>query len=206
VKLSTSEPDHPVLIFLKKNAVILDVIQEKLLKIVDGFLQYSISPHFETFEEVVVHWMRTAGERELLLNSVLNDENVVPDEVIYQLMLLIEMVHYIQQLRLYTRHGVILFSADELRQFNVTQEMLREYVTTDAIKKLLCNQIEKVTRAYAVIKTLSPAQRRQLSHLIIRCEMTKALFDEIQKSDFCVLENLILLTPLRCAWIAFRSG
>lgn len=202
----TAQPNHPVMLLLQKNLTdsSLEKIQNRLLKIIDGFEQNSISSHFETFEDVVIHWMRTAGERELVLNELLHEETI-SSEIIYQLMLLLELVNYVQYLRLYIRHQVIYFSRDELQKFYVTESMLSEYVTTDAIKKLLQQQVEKIERAYAEMKKLTREQRKLLSHLITRCEMAYQTLKEIQKSDFCVLENLIKLTPVRYWWIAFRS-
>jgi len=207
VKLTVDKSDHPALVLLQKNVEMsrLEKIQESLLKIIDGFEQLAVTSHFDTFEEVVVHWMRTAGERELLLNILLHEKEIISVEMMYQLTMLIEMVHYIQHLRWYIRHDVICFPNDEMQQFNVTQALLGDYVTTNSIKKLLQHQSEKVERAYSSMKELSSKQRNQLSHLMIRCEIAHTVFDEIQKSDFCVLENLIVLTPLRYWWIAFRS-
>lgn len=202
----TGQPDHPVMLLLQKSVADapLEKIQNRLFKIIDGFEQNTISPHFEIVEDVIIHWMRTAGERELLLNELLHEETISL-EIIYQLMLLIEIVNYIQYLRLYTRHQVIYFSNDELEKCNVTQNMLADYITTDAIKKLLQLQVEKVERTYAEMKKLSREHRKILSHLVTRCEIAYQTLKEIQKSDFCVLENLIKLTPVRYWWIAFGS-
>lgn len=204
-KLMTGSPDHPVMILLQQNLIDKENVQNILLNIIDGFEQSSISANFATFEDVVVHWMRTAGERELLLKELLLNDEMISEEMIYQLMLILEIVNYLQHLRLYTRHDLVYFSMDELQQFNVTANMLHEYVTTEQIKNLLQHQVEKVNRAYAEMKKLSAKQRKELSHWIIRCEIAYTILQEIQKSDFRVLENLIILTPLRYWWIAFRA-
>ncbi len=209
-KLGLNKSDHPVMILLQQDLVNveknIEKIQARLLKIIDGFEQASFKAPFETFEEVVVHWMRTAGERELLLNEILGHQEIISDEMIYQLMLVVEIVNYIQHLRLYIRHDVIYFSTDELQKFAVTQAMLSEFVTTEQIKNLLAHQTEKVERGYLVLNDLSKKQRAALSHLVIRCKMARAVLQEIQGSEFRVLENLIKLTPLRYGWIALRSG
>lgn len=207
LKLTIDKSDHPALILLQQNVekTQLEEIQENLLKIIDGFEQLAVTSQFDTFEEVVVHWMRTAGERELLLNTLLHTQEIISVEMMYQLTMLIELVHYAQHLRAYIRHDVICFPRDEMQKFDVTQAMLSEYVTIASIKKLLQHQAEKIERVYSGMKELSSTQRHQLSHLIIRCEIAHTVFDEIQKSDFRVLENLIVLTPLRYWWIAFRS-
>lgn len=204
-KLTENKSDHPVLVLFQENSMHLEKIQDRLFKIIDGFEQNAILSIFKTFEDIVIQWMRTAGERELLLNEILLSEKNISHEMLYQCMLILEIANYVQHLRRYVRHDLIYFSADEMEQFHVSQSMLSEYVTTEQIKKLLQHQVEKVERAYAVTKELSTKQRKSLSHLIIRCEMARAVLSEIQKSDFRVLESLIRLTPLRYAWIAFRG-
>ncbi len=205
-QLTEGRPDHPVMVLLQKNVIPTEKIQNRLFNIIDGFEQNSLSSHFETFDEVVVHWMRTAGERELLLQALVQKEETMSPDIIYQLMLLIEIVNYVQHLRLYVRHAMFYFSQDELQKCNVTPSMLTEYITTDAIKKLLQHQTEKIERVYAEIKKLSLPERKMLSQLVVRCEIAYQTFREIQKSQFCVLENLIKLTPLRYWWIVFRCS
>ena len=196
----TKPSHHPVLVVLQ-NAL---SSSQRLEKIIDGFQQMIIPSSFETFEDVVIQWMRTAGERELLINDILNVDKIISNEIIYQLMLVIEIVNYIQHLHRYMHHHAIYFAQDEMKRFAVTEDMLNVYVTTDAIKNLLRYQVEKVERAQAVINTLSREQRTALRYLLVCSEMAQATLRVIQESDFKVLENFISLTPLRYWWIGFK--
>ncbi len=74
---------HPILIALQKDSKNLPLIQKRFLNIIDGFEQNSIPKLFEKFEDVVVYWMKTAGERELLINELLGNEGVIQKEDIY---------------------------------------------------------------------------------------------------------------------------
>lgn len=197
---------HPVLVLLRATVPHHDFLGEKLGAIIDGVEQNLALDGFATFSDVVVHFMRTAGERELLLQKILGQEEIIPRETLYQLMLIIEMVNYLQHLHRYVQRGYIFFPADELVQFQVTVKMLQAFKTTPAICKLLQHQAEKVMQAYAqVAKQLTRQQQQQLSHLWVRCEIARATLSEIQASDFTVLENYIGLTPLRYSWIAWWS-
>src|SRR6185312_11561717 len=121
--------DHPVLSMLQNQLP----NPSRLEKIIDGFQQIIIPAPFATFEDVVIQWMRTAGERELLICDMLCPEKIVDDEVIYQLMLVIEIVNYLQHLHRYIRHHAIYFASDEMQRFGVTEEMFSEFVTTEPI-------------------------------------------------------------------------
>ena len=204
-KLTEGKPDHPVLLFLLERwGEGVAFLQEKLLAIIDGVEQGSIPAPFATFEDIVVHYMRTAGERELLLQALL--QAPLTSEKLFQAMLVIELVNYLQHLHRYVRRNLIYFATDEMNQFGVHAAMFAEFKTTNEIKKLLQHQAEKVERAYTeVLPCLSADQGDQLSHWLIRCEIARKTLAEIQKSDFAVLENFITLTPLRFWWVAWRA-
>jgi len=187
--------DHPVLIFLKQ----FNLPKENLLAMIDGIAESLHPAPFATFEDVVIHLMRSAGNRELLLTQKSSAE------IVYQLMLVIELTHYLQHLRFYLQHNVVYFPADELVKFNVTLSMLNQLKMTPQIKNLLLYQIEKIERAYQAAKSaLRSDERVELSSLIIRAEMAKVLLKEIQRSDFSMFDQVISLTPIKHWWIAFR--
>lgn len=199
------EAHHPAMILMDSRIRGNDMSLQ-LLTIIDAFEANLMPAPFDTFEDVVIHFMRTAGQREELIYDLQKKDETVSTEVIYQFMLVVELVNYIQYLRAYLRRDIIYFPEDELMKFRVSNEMLRELKTTTEIKNLLLHQAEKVHRAYHdALAKLSRRDRRALSHLLIRCEMALATLREIEKSEFCVLENLITLTPVRYWWIACRT-
>ncbi len=191
-------PDHPVAKELQKIIPQFSLAPEKFIELIDGVEQGLSFATFANFEDVVIHFMRTAGVRELLIYDVVQKNKSVSVETIYQFMLVIELVKYIQYLRRYVRRGLIYFSEDELKKFHVTPALLAEYKTTTEIINLLKFQAEKVERAYAKIS----AAQTELAFFIVRAKMASATLKEIQASHFCVLENFIDLTPLRKWWTA----
>jgi phytoene synthase len=206
VRLCEGTPDHPVMLLLQACVKQPASIQEKLFSIIDA-LEDNLHPApFATFEEVVIHFMRTAGQRELLIYELLQKDNAISAEKIYQLMLVAELVNYVQHLHDYVQREIIYFPLDELEQFQVTNQMLHELKTTPELKKLLQHQAEKIKQAYAKgFENVVPSQRAALSSLLIRCEIAFVTLKEIQASEYTVMENLIHLTPLRSWWIAWRK-
>lgn len=172
---------------------------------IDGIEQALAFQSFDTFEDLVVHMMRTGGARELLLIDLLELSEKIPEEIIYQFSMVIELVKYIQCLRHYIRRGLIMFPRDELQKFQVSTDLLDAYKTTPEIKNLLASQVEKITRAYQQAnESLTPLMREQVKHLRARCDLSLATLREIQQSGFTVLENFIQLTPLKMWWVAYR--
>ncbi|MHB1948496.1 MAG: squalene/phytoene synthase family protein [Gammaproteobacteria bacterium] len=205
IKIQDGKPTHPVAIGLQDSLKKFSLSPLPLIEIIEGLEQNLTLPSFEKFEDVVIHFMRTAGKREWMIASVLleQDESLNP-EAIYQVALVIELTQYLQNLRRYVRRGLIYFSQDDLQRFKVSEAQLREFKTTKNIVELLQFQVEKITRAYQKAQELlTSKQREQLLNIIVRCEIARAILHAIQTSHYSVLENFINITPLRCWWIAY---
>ncbi len=197
IKVPQGLAHHPVAIAMQ-HAGLTDA--HKFFDIIDGIEQTLAFQSFNTFEDLVVHIMRTGGARELLLMDLL--EIPVPEEMIYQCSLVIESVKYIQYLRQYLRRGFIMFPQDELQKFNISNELLCAYKTTSEIKDFLAFQSEKIIRAYEKVQAF--LMRSEFKHLRARCDLSLAALREIQQSGFTVLENFIQLTPLKMWWVAYK--
>lgn len=203
IKIKDAEPSHPIARDLKHTLGSINPL--RLIELIDGLEQNLALPQFERFEDVMIHFMRTAGARELLIADVLQKDSVISADIIYQLAFVIEFVHYLQHLHRYVKRGLIYFSQDELAKFDVIDVMFHQYKTTPNIRNLLECQAEKVNRFFQKASSdLSDNSRSQLANIIIRCQMAMAILKEIQASDFKVLENFINITPLRYWWIAWR--
>lgn len=187
IKIRDGQPTHPVSLALQPSIDTFHLPSLKLIEMIDG-MEQNLSPlSFSSFEEVVIYFMRTAGVRECLIAAV---SQCYEEEIIYQGMLVVELVNLIQNFRRYQHRDLMYFATDELRQF-------------PDIKKLLHYQAEKVERAYVKMREQStPKIRLGLSSLRIRVEIAHALCKEIEASNFPVLQQFIDLTPLRKWWIA----
>jgi phytoene synthase len=187
IKIFQGQPNHPVSICLQQ----YKINPEKLLSMIDGMEQNLSHLVFATYDEVIVHFMRTAGERELLFANVLQVE--MSKEQIYQCMLVIELSQYLQYLRKYVQRDLIYFSEDELKKFTVQRLDFQNFKTTAEIRALLQFQFEKIKRVN--VKSVP-------KFFQVRVEIANATAKEIASSQFAVLENFIDLTPLRRWWIS----
>jgi phytoene synthase len=202
IKIPQGLASHPVTRAMSDTGLI-DI--QRYFDIIDGIEQTLAFQSFDTFEDLVVHIMRTGGARELLLLDLLDLSDKIPQEIIYQYSMVVELVKYIQCLRHYVRRGLIMFSRDELGKFQISTELLQGFKTTPEIKNFLAYQVEKITQAYQKANaSLTPLMRDRLKHLRARCDLSLATLREIQRSGFMVLENFIQLTPLKMWWVAYR--
>lgn len=194
VKVHRGTPDHPVSICLQKNKV----NAEQLLLLIDGFEQCLSYLSFATYDEVVVHLMRTAGVREYLFADVTSDGNKLEIETLYQAMLVIELTSYLQQFRRFMARDLIYFSEDELKKFQLKRSDFLGCKTTTNIKSLFEFQAQKIRRAHAGLPLLPPMLQARVN---IACHVLK----ELTESDFQVLEQFIDLTALKRWWITMKG-
>lgn len=192
---------HPVSLALQ-NIPSIDI--QLVNDVINGVEQTLAFQSFSSFEEVVIHIMRTGGARELLMLDSLGLRNSVSVEAVYQFAMVFELVKYIQSLRVYVRKGLIMFPQDELLKFNVSSDTLQSFKTTPAIKNLLAYQVEKIERAYQQAKETLVVSN-DIKYLLARCDIAMATLHEIKNSGFTVLEHFIELTPLRMWWIAYKT-
>lgn len=202
IKMNESLPDHPVAVFLKTCSQRNTIPFTQLIEIIEGLEQSLISPQFNNFEDVMIHIMRTAGVRELLIANVLQENNLIEKEIIYQFAFVIEYTHYLQQLHRYVRNDIFYFSQDEMQPLHVTEAQLHEYVTTNNIHDLLKLQSEKIERAYQNILKLPNVILSALSNTFARCKMNYAVLQAIKSEEFKVLEKFVDITPLKKWWLS----
>lgn len=197
IKIQEGKATHPLAQRLPK------IIVSELLEILAGLEQNLTCPEFESFEDVFIHFMRTAGKREEAIYSLLSTEtqNLMTAETLYQIAFVIEFTHYLQHLRQYVRRGLFYFPQTELRQFKVTEAKLRTYQTDSDIVNLLKFQAEKINKAYQVILEANSnyfIPRNQF----VQCKMAIAELSAIEKQGYLVLEKYIDLSPLKYWWLS----
>jgi phytoene synthase len=204
-KFSMGQPEHPVSLVLQKSLPVFDLPPQLFADMIDGVEENLNLAPFTTVEEVIIHIMRTAGIREMLIASVVQKDEALVPETIYQFTLVLQLAEMMQNLRRDVRAGLILFGEDELAKYHVSVSDLQHMQTTPEIRQLLAFQVEKAELAYQkAIITLSQKARLQHASLIIRCEAALKLMHEMKVSRFQLLENFIALTALRNWWIAHR--
>lgn len=203
LKISIEKLEHPIALALQENFeactfLTEDQLKKNLLEIIDG-LEQNLSPClFQTFQDVVIQVMRTAGNRDLLISQFLDKTHSINSEVIYQFSLFIELVNHIQHLHRYAMRGIIYFSIDEMQHYSVTEKDFFELKDLPPIQNLLSFQNEKIKKCYAIT-----ANTLKQPYFIIRSKIALAIWDAICEENYKVLENFITITPLRYWWISW---
>lgn len=206
-ELGRSDPaDHPLAVALQNMRGRVPHLSSDCLKILVGFQENLIPVSFERFEDIVVHVMRTAGTRELLLADILQIRDSIPEEILHQFALSLALIHHLQHLHHFVRRGFVYFVEGEMQRCQVEFTDLQAFRTTEAIRLLLQSQANKAKQVYATAEaTLSKTQRVLLAQLLMRCRWGLEVLRLLEKSEWRVLENFIDLTPVRKWWVSRKN-
>jgi 15-cis-phytoene synthase len=105
------------------------------------------------------------------------------------------------------RHGRIYIPIDELQRYNVTAADLINRRYSDAFTELMQFQTARAREAVeAALAAIPAAERRGQGTLRALAALSLALLDEVEREQFQVLHQQIVLTPIRKLWIAWRAA
>jgi phytoene synthase len=120
--------------------------------------------------------------------------------------LALQLINIIRDIGDDARRGRIYIPIDELQRFNVRVTDLLERRRVDGFLPLMQFQAQRARRTYDEALALLPAvDRRAQRPGLIMGALYRALLNELERSDFDVLNQRIALTPLRKLWIAWRT-
>ncbi|WP_322009041.1 squalene/phytoene synthase family protein [Paraburkholderia sp. J12] len=105
------------------------------------------------------------------------------------------------------RHGRIYIPIDELQRYNVTAADLINRRYSDAFTELMQFQTARAREAVeAALAAIPAGERRGQGPLRALAALSLALLAEVEREQFQVLHQQIVLTPIRKLWIAWRAA
>lgn len=104
------------------------------------------------------------------------------------------------------RRGRIYIPVDTLQRFQVPAADILQSRHSDRFVALMRDQTERARTLRREACDLLPRQdRRAQRAAVVLCAISHALLDEIEASEFQILQQKIALTPLRKLWIAWKT-
>jgi phytoene synthase len=105
------------------------------------------------------------------------------------------------------RRGRIYLPQDEMERFGVTSAELLQHRVGPGFKPLMAFQVQRAREFYDKAFAALPAvDRRSQRPGLIMAAIYRALLDEIEHDGFHVLDRRFSLTPLRKAWLAWKTS
>jgi 15-cis-phytoene synthase len=105
------------------------------------------------------------------------------------------------------RRGRIYLPQDEMERFGVTSAELLQHRASPGFESLMAFEVQRARRFYDKAFAALPAvDRRSQRPGLIMAAIYRALLDEIERYGFQVLDRRFSLTPLRKAWLAWKTS
>jgi len=200
------EPQHPVARALQPIVRDTNLPQERFLEIIDGMqmdLDYNRYPDFPTLE---VYCYRVAGVVGLLSAEIFGYRNPATLDYARNLGLALQLTNILRDVGEDARRNRIYLPLDEMARHGVAVDDVILFRETDALERLLAEQIERARGYYAKAWSLLPQEDRRAQRAgIVMGAIYERLLGEIAAEGRRVMNERVTLTPLRKLWIAWRT-
>lgn len=207
-RLYQGTPQHPItraLLPAQQAYHLPKVCFEEILQGMAMDLRYQ---GYQTIEDLRVYCHCVAGTVGILVATVFGYQHHSTLEYAKKLGIALQLINIIRDIGEDARRGRIYFPEDDLQNYGIKPaEILKLQLTNpDRLVALLKKYSEIATSYYQAALQELPSDDRpaQRSGLIMAAIYFKIL-EEIQRSDYNVLDQKISITPIRKLWTAWRT-
>jgi 15-cis-phytoene synthase len=200
-------PQHPVAQALKPVVKAFDLQQEHLLAVIDGMTMDLDLDRYPDFALLERYCDRVAGVVGLMSAQIFGYSDDSTRVYARDLGLAFQLTNIIRDVGEDARRGRIYLPQDEMARFGVTSAELIQQRVTPGFEALMAFQVQRAREFYdKAFAALPGVDRRSQRPGLIMAAIYQALLGEIERDGFRVLDRRYSLTPLRKAWIAWKTS
>lgn len=200
-------PQHPVAQALQPVVKAFNLPQEHLEAVIDGMAMDLDFDRYPDYALLETYCDRVAGVVGLMSAQIFGYSDVSTRTYARDLGIAFQLTNIIRDVGEDARRGRIYLPEDEMARFGVTGAELLQARVTPAFKNLMEFQVQRARKFYEKAFAALPAvDRRSQRPGLIMAAIYRALLDEIERDGFPVLDRRFSLTPLRKAWIAWKTS
>ena len=201
------QPSHPVSRALQAALSQYNLPAEYFQEIVDGMAMDLEQQRYETFSELALYCHRVAGTVGLLSAEIFGYRQRETLKYAESLGTACQLTNIIRDVREDAERGRIYLPLDELLEYKVNPQDILDVRSSDPLRELLEFQARRARDYYARALLQLPEQDRyaQRSGLIMAA-IYQTLLGEIEADGYRVMQQRIVLTPLRKFWIAWTTA
>ena len=206
-RLFAGEPQHPVSRALASAIERFNLPEEHFLEIIDGMEMDLLYDSYPSFRELSLYCHRVASIVGIMAAEIFGYQNRATLKYAHNLGMAFQLTNILRDVHEDLLRGRLYIPLDELEQYGVSADELRNGDYTDGVKKLLAAQSLRARDYYRQAFELLPDVDRynQRSGLIM-AEIYLATLDEIEEDGIQVLTQRVSLTPLRKFWLAWKTA
>lgn len=198
---------HPVTKALEPVIKQYHLDEEHFLEIIDGMEMDLNFNRYEDFKQLQLYCYRVASVVGILSAQIFGFKNRKTLKFAHDLGMAFQLTNIIRDVGEDARRNRIYIPLDELAKFNITEKDILRSRESEAVKKLLENQIERAETYYDKALNELPAEDKNSQRVgLIMMAIYRTLLREI-KADGAekVMNARISLGTLRKLWIAFST-
>jgi phytoene synthase len=200
-------PQHPVAKALQPIVRTYKLPQGHLIAVIDGMVMDLELDRYPDFDLLERYCDRVAGVVGLMSAQIFGYTEDSTRVYARDLGIAFQLTNIIRDVGEDVRRGRVYLPQDEMSRFAVTDADLLQQRVTPGFKALMVFQVERARAFYArAFAALPPVDRRSQRPGLIMAAIYRALLDEIEGDGFHVLDRRFSLTPLRKAWIAWKTS
>lgn len=201
-------PQHPVgfaLASAVKNYNLQRVWFDEILQGMQMDLRYQ---GYETYADLNLYCHCVASTVGMLAATIFGYSNPQTIEYAKQLGMAFQMVNIIRDIGEDARRGRIYIPEEELQKFSITPNEILQLAPKkpENFIAMLSNLTQQAKDYYTrALTALAPEDRAMQRSGLIMARIYFSILQEIEHSNFAVLQQKISITPLRKLWLAWRT-
>jgi phytoene synthase len=173
--------------------------------LVDGVEMDLDRTRYATFEELVGYCRRVASAVGMMCIEVFGSRDSRSREYAFNLGLALQLTNIIRDVKADLKQGRIYLPREDLKQFGVTEQSLREGVMTPAVRNLLAHECQRARHFYAAAAQAMPHEEtRKLVAAEIMGGIYFEILQRIERRDYDVFTERVRVPKLQRAGIALR--
>ena len=200
------KPQHPVAQALVPVVQRYALPQERLQEIIDG-MEMDLNQHqYADFKELQLYCYHVASVVGLLAAEIFGYSDRKTLKYAHDLGIAMQLTNIIRDVGEDARRGRIYLPLDEMAQFGVHTNDILDGRESAGFQQLMQLQVERAQRFYQqAMQQLPAADRKAQRTGLIMAAIYRATLDEVVASGCQVLKERVSLTPLRKAWLAYKT-
>lgn len=199
-------PQHPISRALARHLERFNLAEEYFQEILDGMLMDLDVSRYASFRELSLYCYRVASVVGILSAEIFGYQDRQTLKYAHDLGIAFQLTNIIRDVYEDIQRDRLYLPQDELQQFGVKVEDLRQQRHTPAFAQLMQHQIERAETYYErAMQALPEVDRYAQRAGLIMAEIYRSLLQKIIADDRQVLTQRIALTPLRKLWIAWQT-
>ncbi len=206
-KIFDGTPTQPVALALQQTVKEFNLPLEHFLEIIDGMEMDLNQVRYQSFKELKLYCHRVASVVGLMAAEIFGYNDHKTLDYALSLGLAFQLTNILRDVREDAMRGRIYLPADELAQFEVSEQDILAGRQTESVTRLMEFQAKRAHDYYQkAFEQLPESDRYKQRSGIIMAAIYQATLTEIEKDNYNVLKHRIKLTPLRKLWLAWKTA